>query len=177
MPKVTDRLISDPQVADKLRLADSYMLQRDRMGRSFSLPTEHALLRPIIDEYTHNFPEFVAYVRELRNTVQPRSSNYIALHELYRMLEVRLVQQQRRDRARKALAWLEKHYPKLNFDQKQRWIRKLEQQWGRERLDTLDTARRKTARGRVTTDERESLLEDFWAEVDERIEKGDLPTP
>lgn len=177
LPELTDRLAIDPHVAEKLRLADSYMLQLQRMGRNFMLPDEHSILQPLIDRYGKNFSKFVAYVKSVRDTVPPRSSNYIALHELYRMLEVRLVQQQRRERARKALAWLEKHHPKLSFEQKQKWIRKLEQQWGKERMATLDIARRKTVRGRVTTEERESVLEEFWDEVDKRVEKGDLPSP
>lgn len=177
LPELTDRLAVDPQVAEKLRLADSYMLQLQRMGRNFMLPDEHSILQPLIDRYGKNFSKFVQYVKDVRDTVPPKSSNYIALHELYRMLEVRLVQQQRRERARKALNWLEKNHPKLSFEQKQKWVRKLEQQWGRERMQTLDMARRKTARGRVSTEEREEVLEEFWAEVDERVEKGDLPSP
>jgi hypothetical protein len=177
LPELTDHLVSDPQVADRLRLADSYMLQLQRVGRNFVLPNEHSILQPIIDRYSKSFPKFVAYVKSLRDTVPPRSANYIALHELYRMLEVRLVQQQRRERGRKALAWLEKNHPKLSYEQKQKWFRKLEQQWSKERMSALDGARRKTVRGRVSTDEREELLAEFWAEVDERVAKGDLPSP
>ena len=177
LPELTDHLITDPHIAEKLRLADSYMLQVERMGRQFRLPSEHVVLEPIIEKYARNFPRFVAYVRELRDTVEPRSSSYIALHELYRMLEVRLVQQQRRDRARRALAWLEKHYPKLTSEQKLRWVRKVEQQWGKRRMAAMEDVRRKTLRGRLSTDERETVLEEFWQEIDQEVEKGDLPTP
>lgn len=177
LPELTDHLVKDPQVADKLRLADSYMLQVERMGRQFRIPEEHSVLEPIIERYSRNFPRFVSYVRELRDTVQPRSASYIALHELYRMLEVRLVQQQRRDRARRALAWLEAKHPKLSSEQKLRWVRKLEQQWGKRRMAAMDHARRKTLRGRLSTTEREGLLAEFWQEIDQEVEKGELPQP
>jgi hypothetical protein len=177
LPELTDHLITDPRIADKLRLADSYMLQVERMGRQFRVPEEHKDLAPIIDRYARSFPKFVSYVRELRDVVEPRSSSYIALHELYRMLEVRLVQQQRRDRARKAMVWLEAKHPKLTSDQKQRWIRKLEQQWGKRRMAAMEDVRRKTPRGRLSTTEREGVLQEFWQEIDQEVEKGDLPSP
>jgi hypothetical protein len=177
LPELTDHLVKDPHVADKLRLADSYMLQQQRVGRDFALPREHMDLLPIIDRYSKSFHKFVAYVKSVRDTVPPRSTNYVTLHELYRMLEVRLVQQGRRERARRALMWLEGQYPTLNYDQRQRWLRKLEQSWGKERMQALDNARRKTSRGRVSTEEREEILEQFWDEIDQRVERGDLPKP
>lgn len=177
LPELTDHLASDPQAADKLRLADNYMLQRQRMGRQFRLPDEHADIEPIIDRYGTNLEKFVSYVKALRDQAPPRSSGYIALHELYRTLEVRMIQQQRRERARKAYTWLEKNYPKLTYDQRQRWIRKLEQQWGRERMAFLEGYRNKTKTGRLSTEEREELLQEFWADIDQGVDKGDLPAP
>lgn len=177
LPELTDHLASDPQAADKLRLADNYMLQRQRMGRQFRLPDEHADIEPIIDRYSTNLEKFVAYVKSLRDQAPARSSGYIALHELYRTLEVRMIQQQRRERARKAYTWLERNHPKLTYEQKQRWIRKLEQQWGRERMAFLEEYRNKTKTGRLSTEEREELLQEFWTEVDKGVDKGDLPAP
>lgn len=177
LPELTDHLASDPQAADKLRLADNYMLQRQRMGRTFRLPDEHAEIEPLIEKYSTNLSKFVAYVKNLRDQAQPRSSGYIALHELYRTLEVRMIQQERRERARKAYAWVEKNHPKLNYEQRQRWIRKLEQQWGRERMQFLEGYRGKTKTGRLSTEEREELLQEFWAEIDKRVDGGDLPAP
>ena len=175
LPELTDHLVKDPKAAEKLRLADSYMLQIERVGRQFRLPEEHVQLEPIIEKYSRNLPKFVAYVRELRDTVPPRSSSYTAIHELYRMLEVRLVQQKRRDRARRAMTWYEAQHPRATTEQKHRWIRKLEQQWGRRRMAMLEDARRKTEQGRLSTLEREVLLTEFWEEVDSEVEKGYLP--
>lgn len=177
LPELTDRLIRDPEAAKKLRLADSYMLQLQRVGREFRLPEEHSILLPIIEQYAKSLSKFVTYVKSLRDTTPDRGNTYVALHELYRMLEVRMVQQQRRERARRAMDWLEKKYPKMAFEQKRKWLQKLEQQWGRERMATMDIARRKTTTGRLSTEEREEVLAEFWIEIDERIERGDFPTP
>lgn len=174
---VSDVLLRDPNVADKLRLADNYMLQMQRFGNKFVLPDEHQELEPIIKKYARDLPRFVSLVRSIRDQVPPKKPSYIALHELYRMLEVRLVQQTRRERARKALNWVERHHAKLTHEQKMRWLRKLEQQWGKQRMQYLEAERRKTERGRLSTEEREELLKQFWAEIDEQVENGELPTP
>lgn len=175
--ELTDHLAGDPKAAEKLRLADNYILQQQRMGRHFRLPDEHADIEPLIERYAKDLNKFVAYVKSLRDQAPPRSEGYLALHEFYRTLEVRMIQQQRRDRARRAYAWLEKNYPKLTYEQKQRWVRKLEQQWGRERMRFLDEHRRKTGTGRLSVEEREELLEGFWAEIDRAVAKGELPQP
>lgn len=177
LPELTDHLISDPQAADKLRLADSYILQLQRMGRNFVLPAEHTILEPIIERYGKNLPKFVDYVKSLRDSVPARTNSHIALHELYRMLEVRIVQQQRRDRARRALAWLEKEQPRLTSEQKTRWVRKLEQEWGKERMEYLEAHRKKTGTGRLSSEERQELLDEFWQEKDAEIAKGGLSYP
>jgi hypothetical protein len=174
---VTSELLHDPKAADKLKLADDYMLQQKRFGRRFILPKEHSILSPIIERYSKNLDKFVAYVKQVRDAAPARGAGYIALHELYRTLEVRLVQQQRRERANRALAWLAKHYPRLDADQRQRWMRKVEQKWGQRRMAVMEAARRKTHRDRLSTEEREELLKDFWEEIDNEIRTGDLPNP
>lgn len=176
-PDITEHLFSDPKAADKLKLADSYMLQQQRFGRDFILPDEHGELRPIIDKYAKNFARFVDYVKSVRDAVEPKKPQYVALHEFYRTLEVRLAQQQRRERAKRAFAWVEQKFPKLNYDQKMRWLRKLEQQWSKQRMQYMDVARRRTAQGRLSSEEREQVLKEFWEEIDQQVDRGELPHP
>ena len=169
-----DQLMNDPEAAVKLRLVDSYIAHRERAGRKFVLPPTHSELAPLIEQYSSNFPRFVQYVKDLRDTVEPRSEAYISLHELYRTLEVRLVQQQRRDRARRALDVYEKRNPKASYEEKVRWMRRVEQAWGRRRMAELEAHRRRTATGRISTEEREEILKGFWEQVDDEIKRGDV---
>lgn len=171
---LTQHLLNDPSIADKLRLVDDYITHRMRAGRRFILPNEHGELEPLIEEYGANFAKFVNYVRSLRDTVMPRSEVYISLHELYRTLEVRLVQQQRRDRARRALEIYERKNPRASYDDKMRWLRKLEQSWGRRRMAKMEEYRRKTATGRLSTEEREGILKEFWQDIDREIAVGKI---
>ncbi len=173
---VTEKLLNDPQPASQLQMVDAYIDQRKKMGTKFVLPKEHSHLKPLIDHYQKDLDSFVDYVRDIRDDVPPRGNTYISLHELYRTLRVRRVQQERRARGRRALDWLEKNYPKATIDQKMRWLRKLEQQWGKDRFHAMDVARDKIkGADRLTTDEREDVLNKFWADVDNDIKKGNLP--
>jgi uncharacterized coiled-coil DUF342 family protein len=174
---ITERLIDDPQVVDKLKLVDAYIIQLHKLGRQFILPHEHAELKPLVEAYANDLPKFVAYIKAIRDAVPQRGNTYIALHELYRTLNVRQVQQERRARAGKAWEWLERKHPKLDYEQKTRWLRKLEQQWGRERLAYMDDIRRKLDKPRLTTEEREEVLDEFWREIDAGIKRGELPSP
>lgn len=170
----TEELLDDPRAADKLRLVDDYILQQRRVGERFVLPQEHRDLRPVLEAYAEDFPKFVAYVRRMRDAMPMRSETYIEMHELYRTLEVRLVQQERRARAARALEWFDRNYPEATMDQRIRWVRKLEQQWGRRRMGAMMAVRRTTAYGRLSSAEREIVLRRFWERIDDEIRRGEL---
>jgi hypothetical protein len=169
-------LLNDPNPANRLKLVDNYIDLFHKMGRQFILPQEHAELKQVVEEFASDLPAFVEYVRGIRDTVKPRSNAYISLHEVYRQLRVRQVQQDRRARGQAALVWFEKKYPKATTDQKMRWLRKLEQEWGKQRFIAMDTARAKLkSADRLTTGEREEVLDEFWKEIDDDIKQGNLP--
>lgn len=173
--ELQEDLLDDPRVADKLRLADNYINQAIKLGSSFALPREHKNLEPIVERFERDPEKFVAFVKAFRDKVTPRGMSYVPLNELYRTLMVRHVQQERRERLRSAMRWLESKYPRSTVEQRNKWLRKLEQAWGKERLAAMDSVRRKVSTGRLSISEREEVLADFWAEIEERVKKGDLP--
>lgn len=168
-------LLSDPNAATKLRLADAYMLHTERTGRNFVLPREHAYLGDLLTKYGKSLSKFVSYVKDVRDSQVPKSRSYNLLQDFYRTLEVRLVQQQRRERVRKAMSWLEEQHPKLQYEAKMRWCHKVEQQWGRRRMEVMEAARKRTPRHRLNAVEREQILSEFWQEIDTEIARGKLP--
>jgi hypothetical protein len=113
----------------------------------------------------------------MANANNTNSRSFFQLFDLLRTLNARLMQQQRRNRVDRALDWLEATYPGLTIEQKQYWVRKLEQKWGRERLAALDEAKQRIGREQLTTEERNAVLAESWARVDADIERGDLPSP
>jgi hypothetical protein len=163
--------------AEMLRLVDEYIRMKERVGVGFQLPFDHRHLDPTIKKYSNDLPAFVEYVRGIRDNMRGHdSSAYVSLHELYRKLEVRLVQQQRRERAHRALVWFEKKYPRATLEQKQKWIRKVEQTWGRRRMAAMNDHRKTLKdRTRLTDAERAELLQDFWIDIECEIKQGLLP--
>ena len=177
MHTAADSLFHDPHAAAKLRMVDNYILQAHRFGSEFVMPREHRSLKPLVTRFFGNFNRFVFFVKEVRDASAPRSKQQAALHGLYRTLEVRLVQQERRDRVRRAVDWLEREHPRLTYDSRLRWARKLEQGWGRRRLSYMEDYRRMTAKHRLSTEEREEVLARFWTMIDNEINNGELPQP
>ena len=70
---------------------------------------------------------------------------------------------------KRALELYERKNPKASYEDKMRWLRKTEQTWGRRRMATLEEYRRRTVFGRLTTEEREEILKDFWRDIDKEI--------
>ena len=98
------------------------------------------------------------------------------MQELYRKLDVRLTQQERRDRLTAAveMAVLTGKIGDTPAE-KLRYSKRCTQEWIKRRTLLLNEARSKTSGGRVTREEQEMILNDFWAGVDSGIANGELP--
>lgn len=171
----TDKLLDDPAIAEKLRLADMYIRQYNESPKTFVLPRQYVEIKDVIEAFALDLTKFVRYVRACRDSVAPHSPQHRDLHDLFRTLNVRCVQQQRRDRLDQAWAWYERKNPTASYDQKVRWRRKLEQQWGKRRLAVLAEARRNTENRRLSLAEMDEILAKFWAEIQQEITEGKLP--
>lgn len=172
---ITEKLLDDPEIAEKLRLADMYIRLYNENPKVFVLPRRYIELKDIIEAFALDLDKFVKYLRACRDSVVPQSQQYRELHELYRTINLRRVQQQRRDRLDQAWAWYERRNPKAPYDQKVRWRRKLEQQWGKRRMAALAEARRSTTNKRLSLAEMDDILAEFWAEIQREITEGKLP--
>lgn len=176
--EATDFLLRCNTPADWIELADGYMQQYNKNPDRFILPREHVVLLPLIEAYALDFTRWIRFVRSLRDElfeVEGRNgARYRAVHAAFRTLEVRYVQQERRERIRQAVAWLESEYPALTTDQKKLWVKRLEQLWMKQRRAWL-TGHRKQRGTRLTLDEQRQVLDEFWADVDDNIKQGNLP--
>jgi hypothetical protein len=149
-----------------LRLADRYITQFTEMPENFVLPREHVTLKPIIESFHDSLADFVAYVRAIRNNLDGVEKSQV--HEFYRTVYTRYVQQTRRARIEKALKVIEKTLGRpLDAEEKQRVARKLEQHW-QARREMLRRANKGTPHGA-------GLFETFWEQVEKEIDEGDLP--
>ena len=162
-----------------LRLADKYLTQMQEMGSSFVLPREHSIVLPALEYYSGDLKGWVKFIKGVRDRLPVNGRSYHeGMHELYRMVNVRLTQMERRERLDAAvIAAVRKKLITDTYEEKMRYTRRCTQLWKTRRDSMLRQAASQTGKGRLSVEERETLLEQFWAGVSEEINRGELPKP
>lgn len=172
-------LLSVPNPAPALRIADEYLRQYAALGSAFVLPQQYAQLKPIIDYYAGDLPGWVKFVRGIRDSLPKDGRTFHTdMHDLYRTLEVRLTQQERRDRLDSAVqAAVRKGIIPDEPSEKLRYSRRCTQHWKLRRDALLKAHAAATGKKRLSMEERDDLLTQFWTEIQEEISIGVLPPP
>ncbi len=173
-------LIRAPDPAQTLRLIDHYLDLWEKDSEAFILPRQYRHFAPIIAAYAGKPDRFRNYVRVIRDEALAAygalSSKYNDLQALVRMLDARAAQRLRRERTLAAGAWIREQRPDLSSEQRSVWLRRLERRWSQERLEYLKQARRVRKVDRLSMDEQRDILDAYWADLAERVTRGDLPT-
>lgn len=180
LKSTTSWLMRNPDPARWLKLADAYIQSLHKVQEQFVLPAEHASLKPVIESFANDTNAFAQYVRALRDGAD--GGAYEDLHDLYRVVSMRALQNERRTRIRKATSLLLQELKKdqdrcgtFTYDQTLRVARFVEQRWGVMRLDHLAYERRLRNTRRLTSEERNIALHRFWASVDRSLDEGHVP--
>jgi hypothetical protein len=163
--------------AADMRLVDDYIEHYSRNPKQFVLPREHAYLQHLIGAYVGKDPEFKKLARWMRDTILEKegpTARYEAMQKFYRTLTVRHTQAERRARLAAVRNWIQEHHPALNAQQRDAWVRQIEQVWIGERQELMHGARF-AAGGTLTVDAQRALLDDFWEDVDRRVAAGKFP--
>lgn len=178
LPQFRDSLLRQGHPDKIVRLADQYLRRLEEMGKDFILPKEHAVVRPLLEYYAGDLAGWVKFIRGIRDALPPRSKQQQGIHTFYRTILIRLTQQERRVRLDSAVAAaVRKKIIPNDYDTKVRYARKCTQYWMRRRMALLEAHRRETGTGRLSLEEREGLLTEFWSNVDAEIQQGELPKP
>lgn len=164
---------------DVLRLADNYLRQFEELGDHFILPREHKMILPVLETYVNDLPGWVKFVKGVRDRLPIDGRKFHGgMQELYRTLEVRLTQQQRRERLDAAVAMaLKKRLITDDYDSKVRYARRCTQAWKLRRDNMLKVAAAQAKSGRLNAVEREDMLAEFWQGIEQEIQNGELPKP
>lgn len=174
--ETTDLLLDNPNMASVwLGQADKYMQAHSYDPQTFILPKEHAFLQPLVEAYAANLEGFVEYIVGVRDSIEKGSGAWERVQNLYRRVMGRYVQQQRRERANRALAKAEELYGGTSFHDRLRWVSNLEHGWAKRRLDYLAERRARTEDDRLSSDERAEALLEFWDIIDTEIYNGEVP--
>lgn len=172
---VTNMLLRAPDVARQLKLADSYIQAFNRVPDQFVLPAKHAHLKAVIEAFASDTKAFGHYIRALRDSAE--GGAYDELHELYRVVSLRAVQVERRNRIRRAVVLL---LPRLqadlhqdvSYDDQTRAARFVEKRWGAMRLAAMAAERKLRRVERLSAEERAIVLDNFWRDIDNKLASG-----
>lgn len=178
LAELREHLLNAKDPGKLLLMADNYLQSMQKMGNSFVLPHEHTILAPILEYYAGDLRGWVKYVKGIRDRLVRGTEAWDSVYVLYRTLEIRAVQRERRERLSAAvdkavaLGLIED-----DVEIKRRYANRCTNEWARMRTARLDSLRAGTSRKRISEDERNEILKEFWDEIDQLIAAGEVPTP
>lgn len=174
--KARDFVLSSDSPVELIELVDMYITMYKKNVKNFILPQEHQALKSLVFEFADRPLDFVDFVKGVRDDLP--KEKYQATHEVFRKIQSRIVQQERRRRLYDGVSQIEVELNTVfTFGQKQAVISWLEAYWGRDRLRKLDDARRTLGNNRLSSDERSEICDSFWAEVDNQLKHNIVPIP
>ena len=174
--ETTEYLLRNPSNIKKwLTLADKYMQTFAQDPHNFLLPKAHEILKPLIEAYSLNIDGFVQYFIGLRDSFSKEDLAWEQVQKIQRRINGRYVQQQRRERAARAVAKAEELYGDTDYHSRLKWVADLEHEWAKRRLLFLDKHRDERRDVRLDTETRAELLLEFWEIIDTEIFEGGVP--
>lgn len=166
--------ISHPEKV--LRYADDLMELRRKQGDGFKLNSADAWLLPLLEFYTEDLEGWMNYIRGVRNRLEEGTAEREAVQDFYKVVNVRFIQ--RRTRAIIDVA-VDLAVRKGSIDDtwaaKQLYTKRCIQAWKQRKDNMLKIVRSNSPTGRVSLDHREQLLRDFWEQVAEEVNNGEIP--
>jgi len=177
--ELRDMLLRIDHPESVLQLADMYLQHLQIAGDNFRLPKEHVLVKPLLEYYADDLEGWVKFVKGVRDRLpQVGRKFHPEVNELYRKLDIRLTQQERRERLDRAVAVaLRKKLIADEYMDKMQYSRRCTQEWRLRRERILTAASKVTKGGRTSMADREVLLTEFWATIDAEIDNGEVPKP
>lgn len=177
LKETTDYLLRNPSNIKKwLTLADKYMQTFAKDPSIFLLPKTHEILKPLIEAYALNTDGFVQYLVGIRDSFSKEDLAWEQVQSIHRRINGRYVQQQRRERAKRAVAKAEALYGPTDYHTRLKWVSDLEHSWAQRRLLYLDDCRGNFTSDRLDTETRAEALAEFWDVIDTEIHEGKIPS-
>ena len=174
-----DTLLRLERPEEILRLADEYLQDLEHKGDRFILPREHIVVKPALEYYAGDMEGWVRFIKSVRDRLPVDGRRYHSgVQSFFRTVIIRLTQTQRRARLDAAVEMaVRKRLITNEYDDKMRYARRCTQVWKQRRDNLLRQHSAQTGSGRLSVEEREELLAEFWAGVANEIANGELPKP
>jgi hypothetical protein len=173
----SDNLLKNPdKIGDWLQIADKHMQNYADNADMLALPTEHKFLKPLVRTFARDIEGFVSYIVYLRDTYGSKELAYKNIQTVYRKVNGRYIQQQRRARMDRAINKATELFGHIPYVYRMAWMADLEHRWAQRRLDFLEGHRAAYKSDRLPSEDRVELLIEFWNEIDTEINEGNLPS-
>lgn len=169
-------LRQDPNRVRRLCEVDELIKSRER-GEMHDFGARHRWAKPLVDAFTHDLSGWAKFVREIWTSLTKRSPESMELREsCLRLIEERLDAQIRREREARLIRKCEiKHGPFQSSKDKDDYFNQVHEQWSVERCGRLSDARATSPSGKLTAEQQKNICDQFWKEIDRRIQEGDIP--
>ena len=171
-----ERLLKAPdKISERLNVVDKHMQSYDQQHQIMLLPAGYEFLQPLATAFVRDLGGFGTFILGLRDSFDRRSRHFVDIQKLYRRVNGRHVQQQRRERMARAMGKAEALYGDVAYPTRIQWMTNVEHKWARRRLEFLTGVRDRSGEQHLSTEDRTEALLEFWDKIDTEIYEGDLP--
>lgn len=162
--------------AEMAELLDAYIQMYKKSSSNFIMPQEHQVLQTAVYAFAKDLKVHVAFIGQTRDAVG--INQYDGMQLVYRRVNSRLTQIERRRRLKQAISIIEPTLGlQFTFGQTNAVENWLENYWSKERIALLDTARNRGSSIRLSTEERAEICDAFWESVDTQLNNKISPIP
>lgn len=178
LQKLRAALLKAENPGKALKLADDYLLDLERKGEDFILPRAHAPLLPILEAFSEDLPGWVAFLKSVWKALEQGTERYDGVKKVFDSVEVRMYQQRIRRLAALArdVALRKGIIPDEPAD-KERYVKRCRKVWTDRKLLLLRNARTMSPKGRLSESHRAELLAEFWQQLEDELNNGEVPKP
>lgn len=158
-------------------VADAYLVAYDERPEYFVLPAEHRYAKPVVEAFAGDSLAFAKWLRKFNNTYVDRGSEAGKLiTRRAAKAQSRGINRRKRNLESDALTLaLRRDMVEDSIAAKSRFKRRLSVWIKAQYAAYLTEHRRRTAKNRLSLEERDELVAKFWDELAQRIACGDLP--
>lgn len=176
LKELRDTLVSISHPERVLRIADHYLQEFEKLGDAFVLPSEYALVKPVLEYYHGDLTGWVKFIKGVRDRLPKGSNEFAEVQEFYKVISVRAIQ--RRTRALIETATevaCRKGMINGSWESKQRYAKRCIQAWKLRKDNMLNAIRKASPTGRISVDHREDEPRQFWALIEQEVNNGEVP--
>ena len=177
LKELREWVLSDP--AERVvcfQIADKYLVEYDRRPEFLLIPKEHAFSKPVVEAFANDSLAYAKWLRKLNTNYLERASEPSKLlTEVASRVQSRGLNQRRRAIESDALfAAIKSQAVKDVTLDKARYTKRLRDFIKKDYESHLKSFRSKTSNGKLTQEERETIILEYWESMAQRAVSGEF---